>query len=81
MVTGRMDSAAQKLECKGASRTDLLEAEELDDGEGDRGVEAEAALVWADGAVELHTVAAVHLQSTLHTLESYPTQPPGLSSV
>ena len=40
----------------------LLEAQELDDGEGDAGVEAEAALVRPDGAVELHPVPAVHLR-------------------
>lgn len=40
----------------------LLEAEELQDGEVDAGVEAQAALVWAQSRVELHTVSAVHLQ-------------------
>lgn len=40
---------------------DLLEAQELDDGEGDGGVEAQASLVRPDGLVELHAVAAVHL--------------------
>ena len=40
---------------------DLLEAEELDDGQVDRGVEAQTALVGADRGVELHTVAAVDL--------------------
>ena len=38
---------------------DLLEAQELQGAEGDVGVEAEAALVGADGAVELDAVAAV----------------------
>ena len=37
----------------------LLKAEELDDGGSDGGVEAQAALVGADGAVELHAEAAV----------------------
>src|SRR5688572_32399510 len=40
---------------------DLLEAEELEDAQGHRGVEAEAPLVRSDGVVELHAVAAVHL--------------------
>ena len=39
----------------------LLKAEELDDGEVDRGVETQAAFVGTDGRVELHTVAAVDL--------------------
>ncbi len=38
---------------------DLLEAEELDDPEVDRRVEAEAALVRAERAVELHSEATV----------------------
>ena len=40
---------------------DLLEAEELDDAEVHRRVQAQAALVGADGAVELHAETAVHL--------------------
>ena len=40
---------------------DLLEAKELDDGQVDRGMEAQTALVGADRGVELHTVAAVDL--------------------
>ena len=40
---------------------DLLEAEELDDAEVHGRVQAQAALVGADGAVELHAEAAVHL--------------------
>ena len=43
----------------------LLKAEELQDALIDRGMEAQAALVGADGAVELHTVAAVHLNLAL----------------
>ena len=39
----------------------LLEAQELDDGQVDAGMEAQAALVGADGRVELDAVAAVHL--------------------
>jgi hypothetical protein len=42
---------------------DLLEGEELEDAEVDRGVEAQAALVGADGAVELDAEAAVDLHS------------------
>ena len=44
---------------------DLLEAEELDDAEVHRGMEAQAALVGADGAVELHAVAAVDVHVAL----------------
>lgn len=42
---------------------DLLEAQELDDGEGDGRVEAQASLVGPDGLVELHAVPAVHLRA------------------
>ncbi len=44
---------------------DLLEAEELDDGKIDGGVEAQAALVGADGGVELNAVAAVYLSNAV----------------
>ena len=40
---------------------DLLKAQELQDALVDRGMEAQTALVGADGAVELHTVAAIDL--------------------
>ena len=40
---------------------DLLEAKELDDGQVDRRMEAQTALVGADRGVELHTVATVDL--------------------
>ena len=43
----------------------LLKAEELQDALIDRGMEAQAALVGADGAVELDAVAAVHLDLAL----------------
>ena len=43
----------------------LLEAEELQDALIDRRMEAQAALVGADGAVELDAVAAVHLNLAL----------------
>ena len=43
----------------------LLKAQELQDALVDRGMEAQAALVGADGAVELHAVAAVHLDLAL----------------
>lgn len=42
---------------------DLLEAQELDDGQGDSGVETKAALVGSDSLVELHAVAAVDLDA------------------
>ena len=38
---------------------DLLEAQELEDADGDAGVEAQAALVRADGVAELHPPSAV----------------------
>src|SRR5699024_2079295 len=44
---------------------DLLETQELQDALVDRGVEAQAALVGADGAVELNAVAAVDLHLAL----------------
>lgn len=43
----------------------LLEAEELDDAGVDGRVEADAALVWTERAVELHAEAAVHLHPSL----------------
>ena len=43
----------------------LLEAQELQYREVDRGVEAQSALVGADGRVELHAVAQVHLHLAL----------------
>ena len=42
----------------------LLEAQELQDGEVHRGVEPEPALVGADGGVELDPVAPVHVDLT-----------------
>ena len=47
---------------------DLLEAQELDDGQVDGGVEPQAALGGADGGGELHPVAAVdlHLAVVVH---------------
>ena len=39
----------------------LFEAQELEDAQVDRGVEAQAAFVGADGAVEFNAVAAIHL--------------------
>ena len=44
---------------------DLLEGEELEDAEVDRGMEAQAALVGADGAVHLDAEAAVDLYLAL----------------
>ena len=44
---------------------DLLEAEELDDRQVDGGVEAQAALVGAEGGVELDAEAAVHVDVAL----------------
>lgn len=43
----------------------MLETQELEDAEVDGGVEAETALVGAEGAVELHAVTTVHLDLAL----------------
>ena len=43
----------------------LLEAEEFDDAEVDRWMQSQAALVGADGAVELHAVAGVDVSLTV----------------
>ena len=43
----------------------LLKAQELQDGEVDRGVEAQTALVRANRGVELHPVAPVHMDFAL----------------
>ena len=53
------------LACEAGCQAYLLEAQELDDAQGDTGVEPEAALVRADGRVELHPVAAVDLHLAL----------------
>ena len=55
--------AATDGEAGEAVLEDLLEAQELDDAEVHRGVEAQAALVGADGAVELHPVTPVHVDA------------------
>src|SRR5512141_685325 len=51
---------------------DLLESEELDDPEVDRGVEPEPPLVRPEGAVELHPEAAVDLDLQVVVLPGYP---------
>ena len=43
---------------------DLLKAQEFQDGQVHRGVEPQAALVGADGGVELYPVATVHMDLT-----------------
>ena len=53
--------AAAHREGREAVLEGLLEGQELEDREVHRGVEADAALVGADGAVHLHAVAAVDL--------------------
>jgi hypothetical protein len=50
---------------------DLLEAQELQDAEIDGGVQAETALVWAKGRVELDSVAAVDLDLVLVVLPNH----------
>ena len=47
---------------------DLLKAQKLDDGQVDGGVEAQPALIGADGGVKLHPVAPVdlHLAGVIH---------------
>ena len=47
---------------------DLLETQELQDGEIDGGVQTETALVWAQSRVELDSVAAVDLDLVLVVL-------------
>lgn len=47
---------------------DLLETQELENGQVDGRVQPQAALVWAQGRVELHTEAAVHLDLALVVL-------------
>ncbi len=44
---------------------DLLEAQEFQDGQIDGRVQAETALVWSEGGVELDSVAAVDLDLVL----------------
>ena len=60
-VKVRTTLAAAHRQCCKAVLEDLLKAEELDDTEIYRGVEPQAALVGADGGVELHAEAAVNL--------------------
>jgi len=50
---------------------DLLEAQELEHGEVDGGVQAEAALVGAQGGVELHAEGIVDLDLALVVLPHY----------
>jgi hypothetical protein len=47
---------------------DLLETQELEDGQVDAGVKTETTLVWAESRVELHTVALVDLAVALVVL-------------
>ena len=51
---------------------DLLEAQELQDGQVDGGMEPQAALIGADGGVELDTVAAVDLHLALVIYPGHP---------
>ena len=50
----------------------LLKAQKLDDGQIDGWVEAQAALIGADGGVELHPVAPVHLHLALVVHPGHP---------
>jgi hypothetical protein len=50
---------------------DLLEAQELEDGQVDRRVKTETTLVWAKSGVELHTVALVDLALALVILPDH----------
>ncbi len=62
----RMQQRAESVFTKiGMQSARLLEAEELDDGQRDGGVEAQAALVRAQRAVKLHPIPAVHLRITI----------------
>jgi hypothetical protein len=47
---------------------DLFEAQELQDGQVHGGVQTETALVWAEGRVKLHPVAAIDLDLVLVVL-------------
>ena len=51
---------------------DLLESQELEDAQIDRRVEAQAALVGADGRVHLHAEATLHLDLALVVHPGYP---------
>jgi hypothetical protein len=51
---------------------DLLKAQELQDRQVDRRVQAETALVWAEGGVELNSVAAVDLDLVLVVFPNHP---------
>ena len=53
--------SADKLTAGERILEDLLKAQELQDREVDSWVETETALVWAEGAVELDTIALVDL--------------------
>src|SRR3954464_7777393 len=50
---------------------DLLETQELEDGEIYSGVESETALVWAESGVELHAVSFVDLALALVVLPDH----------
>ncbi len=49
----------------------MLEAQELQDGQVDRRVESETALVWTKSRVELYTVSAVDLELILVIFPDY----------
>jgi len=55
---------ATHWECGECILEGLLETEELEDGEIDRRMEADTALVWADSVVELYAVADVYMDFT-----------------
>ena len=57
--------AAAHGQCGEGILEGLLKAEELQDAQVHRGVEAQTALIGTDGAVELHAVADVHLHLAL----------------
>ena len=64
-VKVRATLAATHVETGEGVLEDLLESEELEDGEVDRGVETETALVRSEDRRELDTVASVDMADTL----------------
>lgn len=56
--------------CKGILE-DLLESQELQNGEIDRGMESESSFVWSQSRVELHAVAPIDLHFSLVVLPDH----------
>lgn len=56
--------------CKGILK-DLLESEELQNGEIDRGMETESSFIWSQSRVELHPVTPIDLHFSLVVLPDH----------